>query len=71
MDFGPQTADGFLSMQFNLLCSSPVEHAPVSTSPTHVALLASAASPNQAASPTAAYQSPEPAPVAPEPTPER
>ncbi|XP_024281236.1 LIM domain-binding protein 3 [Oncorhynchus tshawytscha] len=52
------------------LCSSPVEHAPVSTSPTHVALPASAASPNQAASPTAAYQSPEPAPVDPEPTPE-
>ncbi|XP_031677661.1 PDZ and LIM domain protein 7-like [Oncorhynchus kisutch] len=47
---------------------SPVEHAPVSTSPTHVALPASAASPNQAASPTAAYQSPEPAPVDPEPT---
>ncbi|KAM9395412.1 LIM domain-binding protein 3-like [Salvelinus alpinus] len=68
--FRPQTADGFLSMQFNLLCSSSVEHAPVSTSPTHVALPASAASPNQAASPTAAYRSPEPAPVAPEPTPE-
>ncbi|CAB1312557.1 unnamed protein product [Coregonus sp. 'balchen'] len=52
-------------MQPNLLCSSPVEHAPVSISPAPVALPASAASPNQVASP-AASQSPEPAPVAPE-----